>query len=48
MTWDDTKIIINSEIGKYITTARLSDGEWYVASACDEEGAMLDVKLDFL
>jgi len=47
MTWDKTKII-NSEIGKYITTARLSGSEWFVASACNEDGAMLDIKLDFL
>ena len=47
MTWDET-IIINSEIGKYITTARRSGGEWFVASACNEDGATLDIKLDFL
>jgi len=47
MTWDET-IIVNSEIGKHITTARRSGDEWFVASVCDEEGASLDVKLDFL
>lgn len=47
MTWDET-IIINSEIGKHITTARRSGDEWFIASVCDEEEVTLDVKLDFL
>ena len=46
ITWDDTRII-NSEIGKFITTARRSDDKWFIASNCDEEGVTLPVLLDF-
>ena len=47
MTWDETRIL-NGEIGKYITTARRSKDEWFIASACNEKGADLPIKLDFL
>ena len=47
MNWDDTRII-NAEIGKFITTARRSGDEWYIASTCDENGATLPVACDFL
>ncbi len=47
MNWDETKIL-NAEIGKHITTARRDGDEWFLASACDEEGASLKIKLDFL
>lgn len=47
MTWDETRIL-NSEIGKYITTARRSGYDWFIASSCNEDGAELSIHLDFL
>jgi alpha-glucosidase len=47
MTWEDTRIL-NAEIGKFITTARRSGDEWFVASTCDEMGVTLPVSFDFL
>lgn len=47
MNWDETKIL-NGAVGNYITTARRSGDEWFVASACDEDGVNLDIELDFL
>ena len=47
MNWDET-IILNGKIGHYITTARRSGNEWFIASACNEKGATLPIKLDFL
>lgn len=46
-TWDES-LILNSEIGKYITTARRSGDSWFVASVNDQSERVLDVKLDFL
>ena len=46
-TWDDTKII-NSQIGKCITTARRSGDEWFVGSVINETGGELKIPLDFL
>ncbi len=47
MNWDETKIL-NGAIGEYITTARKAGNKWFVASACNEEGATLPILLDFL
>ncbi len=47
MTWDETRIL-NASIGETITTARRSGSEWFIASCCDEKGAELPIKLDFL
>ena len=47
MTWDETRIL-NGEIGRHITTARRSSEEWFIASCCDERGAVLPIGLDFL
>lgn len=47
MTWDETHIL-NGAIGEYITTARRSGDTWFIASACNETGARLPIKLDFL
>lgn len=47
MTWDETRIL-NGEIGRYITTARRSGTDWFVASCCDEQGAELPIVFDFL
>ncbi|QNN22096.1 glycoside hydrolase family 97 protein [Planctomycetales bacterium ZRK34] len=47
MTWDQTRII-NGKVGEYITTARQAGDAWYIASATNDSGRTLDVKLDFL
>ena len=47
MTWDETRIL-HGEIGKYITTARRSGDQWFVASATNEDARTLSVRLDFL
>ncbi len=47
MTWDETRIL-NSRIGEYITTARRSGNDWFIASACNEKGTELAIHLDFL
>ena len=46
-TWDETRIF-NSVIGKSITTARRSGDEWFIGSAADAEGAVLEIPLGFL
>lgn len=45
--WDETKIL-NSSIGKNITTARRYGNQWFVGSVIDQKGGSLDIKLDFL
>lgn len=45
--WDETKIL-NSSIGKNITTARRYGNQWFVGSVIDQKGGDLDIKLDFL
>ena len=45
--WDETRIL-NSSIGRLITTARRSGDEWFVASAVDEHGGTVELTLDFL
>lgn len=47
MDWDDTKVL-DAEIGKYITLARRSASEWFVASLADEQGRETSLCLDFL
>ncbi len=47
MTWDETKVL-NASIGEYITTARRSKKDWFIASCSNEKGAELPIKLDFL
>ena len=47
MTWDDTKVL-DAEIGQYITMARQSGAEWFVASLTNEEEREAKVNLDFL
>jgi alpha-glucosidase len=46
-TWDESRVL-NSKIGVYITTARRSGKDWYVASVNNQQERTLDVKLDFL
>ncbi len=47
MTWDETRILHGS-IGEYITTARRSGDQWFIASATNEDGRTLPISLDFL
>jgi alpha-glucosidase len=47
MTWDETRIL-NASIGEYITTARRSGNEWFIASATDDQARTLSIPLDFL
>jgi alpha-glucosidase len=47
MTWDETRVL-QGEIGDYISTARRSGNQWFVASATNEEPRSLDIALDFL
>ena len=47
MTWDETRIL-HGEIGQFITTARRSGPQWFIASATNEDARRLDIKLDFL
>ncbi len=47
MRWDETRIL-NGSIGEHITTARRNGTSWFIASACNEKGAVLPVTLDFL
>ena len=45
--WDESRII-NSQIGKYITTARRHNDQWFIGSVINEDGGKLNIKLDFL
>lgn len=47
MTWDDTQVL-HSKIGDYISIARQSGEQWFIGSACDENGATLTIDLTFL
>ncbi len=47
MTWDETRIL-NASIGHYITTARRSGDDWFIASCCDAKGVTLPINFDFL
>lgn len=44
---DETRIL-NAEIGRSITTLRRKGGSWFIASAINEQGGVLDIPLDFL
>ena len=46
-TWDDTGVL-NGMPGDYITVARRSGDEWFVASMTDETARTLEIPLDFL
>lgn len=45
--WHDT-VVVNAEIGDYITVARRKDDEWYIGSGTDETARVLDISLEFL
>jgi alpha-glucosidase len=47
MTWDETRIL-QGQIGSYISTARRSGDQWFVASATNEEPRSMNISLDFL
>lgn len=44
---DETRIL-NAEVGRSITTLRRKGESWFIASAIDEQGGVLDIPLDFL
>ena len=46
-TWDESRVL-QSELPKYITTARRSGDTWFVASVNDQSKRTLKVTLDFL
>lgn len=45
--WDESRIL-HSKIGEYITTARRHGKEWFIGSVYNQQGGILDIKLDFL
>lgn len=45
--WDESRIL-NSSIGKHITTARRHKKEWFIGSVIDQRGGVLDIPLEFL
>ncbi len=45
--WDESRIL-NSKMGRYITTARRCGKEWFVGSVMDRNGGELEINLDFL
>ncbi|MFV0290924.1 MAG: glycoside hydrolase family 97 catalytic domain-containing protein [Mangrovibacterium sp.] len=45
--WDDTKVL-NGEISKYITVARLSGDDWFVGTMTNNDARKLSYRLDFL
>ncbi len=47
MKWGETRIL-NGSIGEFITTARRSGKDWFIASCNNEKGAELPIALDFL
>ena len=46
-TWDETKVL-NGEVGKYVTIARRTGGQWYVGSMTDSSSRELTIPLRFL
>jgi hypothetical protein len=46
-SWDET-IVLNAEIGKYITVARRKGDTWMMGAATNEEARELNIDLDFL
>ncbi len=47
VTWDET-IVLNGEVGDYITIARRSGEEWFIGCMTDWTGRELELSLDFL
>lgn len=45
--WDET-VVLNAEIGEYVTIARRQDDNWFIGSITDENPRALDLNLDFL
>ena len=47
--WEDT-IVLNGEIGEYITTVRkdINSDDWYLGSITNENGRTIDINLSFL
>jgi alpha-glucosidase len=47
VTWDET-VVINGEVGDYITIARRSGEDWYIGAMCDWTPRDLSIPLTFL
>jgi alpha-glucosidase len=47
MNWDET-LVLDAEIGEYITMARRAGEQWFVGSLANEKGKETTVALDFL
>ncbi len=47
-TWDETKVLDQTEAFKYITIARRSNNDWYVGTITDHEPRQLSIPLNFL
>ncbi|MEH3112203.1 glycoside hydrolase family 97 C-terminal domain-containing protein [Pedobacter terrae] len=45
--WDRT-LVLNGEVGQYITTARQKDNTWYLGALTNWEARKLDLDLSFL
>lgn len=45
--WDESQIL-HSKIDEYVSTARRHGKEWFIGSVYNQEGGILDIKLDFL
>jgi len=45
--WDDTKVV-HGEVGEYITLARRSGDEWFVATMTNNDARKLKIPFDFL
>jgi alpha-glucosidase len=47
VNWDET-LVLNGEIGDYVSIARRAEDEWYIGSITDENDRTLEIPLDFL
>ncbi len=47
VTWDDTRVL-QSKMGEYISMARCSGDNWYVATVNNQQERTLSLELDFL
>ncbi len=45
--WDESRVL-HGKIGAYMSTARRHNEQWFVGSVASQNGAVLDIKLDFL
>jgi alpha-glucosidase len=41
-------MVLNAEVGNYITVARRSGDEWFIGSMTDSKSRTIDISLEFL